>query len=622
MIVLAVAAAAAQDVNHPDAFLHASQVVDLGVLLAAVVVLGRQLRRRDTPATRWALTMFGVFALIVASGFLGIDKDDSTATHLFTLTLISLLLLIPYSLVRFACALRVLGASARKVATALTAVQIVATWLLPRFPAPGENRSGWFTAYISLILLGWTVQSVMSALALWKTGNGQPSVVRHRMRALSLGAVTIVVALLSSAGSSNPSVTAQVISTLIGVVGVLLTVAAFVVPTWLRAAWRADDLTELGVAERSLMTALTPDEVGFAIVPAIVALFGANGAALLDQEGVVIEARGMTPEGLSSVRALVLAEPADAVITVMDDAFFTCRLSQGWLVLQAGVFAPLFGPTELALLDRVGSFVDLALQRCRLFEQEARSRHAAESATAELQTIVYSVSHDLRNPIISVLGYLDVLRQEHTGELTGEGPHYLERISVNAIYMQNLIQDLLELSRIGRSEPASQAVPMGSLAESVAQEVRIMHPACDISVDGTFPVVWMSDLRARQLLSNLIDNAAKHAGHDASVEVRAMRDDAGGALLLISDNGAGIPAQYREKAFEVFERLEAARSDIPGTGMGLPICKRIVESLSGTITLEGPRETASTGTTVRISFPAATVRTWTDVIAPQKETVR
>jgi signal transduction histidine kinase len=617
-----VAAAAAQDVDHPDAFLFASQLVDLGVLLAAVVVLAGQLRRRDTPATRWALTMFGVFALIVASGFLGIDKDNSTPTHVFTLALVSLLLLIPYSLVRFACALDVLGPSARRAATALTVVQVIATWLLPSFPEPGEARSGWFTAYLVLILLGWTLQSVVSAIALWAAGNGQPSVVRHRMRALSLGSVTIVVALLSSAGSTNPGITAQVITTLIAVVGVLLTVVSFVVPNWLRAAWRADDLTDLGKAERSLMTALTPDQVGQAIVPAIVALFGAKGAALLDEEAFVIEARGMTPEALVAVKAAVLDEHADGVITVMDDAFFSCRMSQGWLVLQAGVFAPLFGPAELALLDRVGSFVDLALQRCRLFEQEARSRHAAESANAELQTIVYSVSHDLRNPIISVLGYLDVLKQEHTGELTGEGPHYLERISVNAIYMQNLIQDLLELSRIGRSEPPSQAVPMGSLAESVAQEVRVMHPACDISVDGTFPVVWMSDLRARQLLSNLIDNAAKHAGSDAAVQVRASLDDAGGAVMLISDNGGGIPVQYREKAFEVFERLEAARSDIPGTGMGLPICKRIVESLGGTITLEGPRDTASTGTTARISFPAATVRTWTDVVTSARETVR
>lgn len=613
--------AASEQIARPDALLHITQVVNFVVLSTAVVVLARQLRTRDSAATRWALSMFALFAGIVATGFLGPIEDDSTATHLFTLSVVSLLLLIPYTLVRFVCALRALRPWARRTATALTAAQLVATWLLPSFPAPGEAQPGYFKAYIALILVGWTAQSVMSAIALWAAGNGQPSVVRHRMRALSIGAVTIAIALLSSAGSSEPSVTAQVISSLIAVLGVMLTVLAFVVPAWLRSAWRAADLAELGKAERRLMTAVTPADVANAIVPAIITLFGAKGAALLEENTVPVASQGLSPEALMTLRQAVRGAQEDGFVEVLQDGGFTCRLSEGWIVLEAGVFAPLFGAAELAMLDRVGSFVDLALQRCRLFEQEAMSRHAAEAANAELQTIVYSVSHDLRNPIISVLGYLDVLAQEHRGELTGEGPHYLERISVNAMYMQSLIQDLLELSRIGRSEPASQAVPLGTLAESVAQEVRVMHPACDISVAGTFPVIWMSDLRARQLLANLIDNAAKHAGAEARVTVRATLEEHGGAMVLISDNGGGIPEQYREKAFEVFERLEAARSDIPGTGMGLPICKRIVESLHGSIRIEGPPPGQPSGTTVRITFPAETVRTWTDAVQPQKETV-
>ncbi len=95
--------------------------------------------------------------------------------------------------------------------------------------------------------------------------------------------------------------------------------------------------------------------------------------------------------------------------------------------------------------------------------------------------------------------------------------------------MQSLIQDLLELSRIGRSEPAPQAVPFGALAESVAQEVRVLHPACDMSVAGAFPILWMSELRARQLLTNLLDNAAKHAAGETRVRVSAERDGRVGA---------------------------------------------------------------------------------------------
>ena len=612
--------ASAQAVAQPTALLHVTQVIDFVVLTAAVVVLARQLRVRDTVATRWALTMFALFAAIVSSAVVGVTKDDSIGTHIYIVVLISLLAVIPYSLVRFAGALKVLGRRSIHVATGLTVALVVFTLALPSFPEPGEKRPWYITAWVILFVVGWTVQSVMSAVALWRAGTGQPSVVRHRMRVLSLGSVVIAISLLGSAGSTNPSVTAQVITTLIGVAGVLMTVLAFVVPNWLRSAWRAADLVELGKAERRLMTAVSEQDVAEAIVPAIIKLFGARGAGLLRQDGAVLEIRGLSDEALTALRQAVHAGPQDGFVEVLDNGGFTCRLSQGWIVLEAGVFAPLFGAAELSMLDRVGSFVDLALQRCRLFEQEALSRHAAEAANQELQTLVYSVSHDLRNPIISVLGYLDVLKQEHADELHGEAPHYLERISVNAMYMQNLIQDLLELSRIGRSEPAPQAVEIAALAESVAQEVRVMHPDCEIVVRGRFPVLWMSELRARQLFTNLIDNAAKHSSGESRVQVHAVEGEDGTATILIGDNGKGIPEQYRDKAFEVFERLEAARSDIPGTGMGLPICKRIVESLQGTITIGGPSD-SPTGATVKIILPRDVVRSWSDAQQSVKETV-
>ncbi len=187
--------------------------------------------------------------------------------------------------------------------------------------------------------------------------------------------------------------------------------------------------------------------------------------------------------------------------------------------------------------------------------------------------------------------------------------------------MQHLIQDLLELSRIGRSEPPPQAVAFGTLAESVAQEIRVSYPQCDVSVEGRFPVLWMSELRARQLLTNLLDNAAKHAQGEARVAVQALPDSTGGALILVTDNGKGIPTHHRDKAFEVFERLAAAQTEVAGTGMGLPICKRIVESLGGSITLDGPPPGATTGTTVRITVPASVIGTWASASPVLKEHV-
>ena len=597
--------------SQPTALLDIAQLVNVAVIASVVAVLARRWRDRKAPATACALAMFSLLGLVVCAGLFKVEDNGSGVAHVYTVVLVCLLLLVPYFLVRFTYSLGALGRRSHQVAAGLTVAQLVLTVFAPSFPRQGDPRSTFFVVYVGVVVSAWTIQSLLSAVGLWRAGRGQPSVVRHRMRVLSLGAMVIALDLVASAGSGGTDDTARVITTLIGVVGICLLAVAFVVPAWLRSAWRAGDLVELGAAERRLMTALTPEAVALAIVPAVMKLFGADCAALLDSSGRAVVAQRLTPERVAGLYREILDATGEGVVIVTGSGAFACSLSEGWIVVQAGAFAPLFGPAELALLDRVSSFADLALQRCTLFEQEARSRAVAEAANAELQTLVYSVSHDLRSPIISVLGYLDVLAREHAGELQGEGPHYLDRISVNALYMQSLIQDLLELSRIGRSEPASQEVPVDLLAESVAQEVRVANPACDIAVTGTFPVLWMSELRVRQLLTNLIDNAAKHARGEATVTVQAERAGGGGAVILIADNGPGIPAQHRDKAFDVFERLDAAHRDVPGTGMGLPICRRIVESVGGTITLEGPSSHQLSGTTVRVALPATIVRSWT-----------
>jgi signal transduction histidine kinase len=604
------ASTASEKLAQPTAFLHVAQAIELAVLLIAVVVLVKRWRERRNEATGWALALFGVLAAIVTVGFFPVKDDGSLLRHGYTVVLVCVLLGVPYFLVRFTTSLGALGRRGHRIAIALTALQVAATIVSPTFPEPGEKRTAWFSAYVLLIVVAWTVQSLMSAVGLWAAGRRQPSVVRLRMRSLSVGAMVVSFALVASAGSSQPNQALQVVTTTIGVAGICLLVLAFVLPTWLREAWRSKDVGNLAVAERGLMTAVSPLDVGETIVPALVKLFGARGATLLGLNGKPISAEGLTPEELAELRVQIAGVRRTEPVSLVDDDIFVTPLKEGWLVIQAGSFAPLFGPAELSLLERVGTFVDLALQRCLLYEQEAASRRAAEAANAELQTLVYSVSHDLRNPIISVLGYLDVLAQEHAGELQGRGQHYLDRISVNALYMQSLIQDLLELSRIGRSEPPPQAVPFAATAVSVAQEVRLQHPNCEVSITGEFPVVWMSEMRARQLLTNLVDNAAKHAQAEAKVSVTAQRGEDGAGLIFVADNGRGIAPAYREKAFEVFERLDAATSGIPGTGMGLPICKRIVESFGGEISIEGPLEGSPTGTTIRIVVPAGSIHGW------------
>ena len=277
-------------------------------------------------------------------------------------------------------------------------------------------------------------------------------------------------------------------------------------------------------------------------------------------------------------------------------------------MVARGELTPVFGSDESDLLSRVATTVDLALARVALSVREREGREAVEAANEELETLLYSVSHDLRSPLISVLGYLDFLRQEHGHELTGDGQHYLDRISVNAIYMQSLISDLLELSRIGRLDPPAQGpLDLTALAHEVLDGAALSHPHAHLAVRQPLPLLHVNDVRVRQLLTNLVDNALRHGGRaDVTVTLWCEPTADGGTRLLVGDNGRGIPEEYRARVVKVFERLDAPKSS-PGTGIGLAICKRIAETLGGTLSVLGPEDPLGTGSTIEITLPAPLV---------------
>ena len=584
-------------------FLESIRVIEMVLCTAVAVVLARRWRVQRSTATGSAFGVFAVVALVLASGYLRPEETSSGWGAVYGDVLVSVLLSIPYLLVRFTWSLGGLRDRTHRAVAALLVVQVVATVVAPPLPEDGAQHPAWFTPYLVLVLGAWTVGCLLAAVGLWRAGRGQSAVVRQRMRSLSTGGLLLALTLVLSgvAGSDEPTAVSVLIS-LLGLASIVLFAVAFLPPSALRLYWRQKDLAALAVAERGLMRALSRQDVADTIVPVVAQVFGGGGAALLDEAARPVREVGLAPEQVERLPEVLQAQPAEA-----GSGLLTAQLTHGWLVVGAGRLAPVFGDDEVVLLDRVGTLVDLALQRAELFEQERLSRRDAESANAELETLLYSVSHDLRSPLISVLGYLDVLRQEHGSDLTGEGPHYLERISVNAVYMQSLIADLLELSRIGRSDPPAVTLDLQPLAEQVLDGARMAHPQADLQVEGVLPVVRMSDVRARQLLTNLVDNALKHGGReDLRVTVSAEATADGGVRLQVADDGRGVPLEYRTRVLRVFERLDAARSS-SGTGMGLAICKRIVESVGGALEVGGPPPGAETGTTICITLPAGAV---------------
>lgn len=246
-------------------------------------------------------------------------------------------------------------------------------------------------------------------------------------------------------------------------------------------------------------------------------------------------------------------------------------------------------------------------------ETSDRSRYLAiEKTNRELEVLVYSVSHDLKSPLIALLGYLDYFKQDYGDSLPDEARFFLDRMSATGAYMQALVQDLLKLSQVGRTEIDPEAVDLSSVLDDVSAEIRSGHT--EISVDvGPLPVLWMNPVRARQLLTNLVGNAVDHAGRaQVSVRVSSEPRPDGAVVLVVEDDGPGIPVEDREKVFAVFERLDAAGDGDHGTGIGLAICRRIMEHLGGSIWLDDPEQ----GTRICALFPPAAVHRHPHASAP------
>ncbi|MDP9069610.1 MAG: ATP-binding protein [Actinomycetota bacterium] len=239
---------------------------------------------------------------------------------------------------------------------------------------------------------------------------------------------------------------------------------------------------------------------------------------------------------------------------------------------------------------------------------EREARRSLEELNEDMESFVYTVSHDLNSPIIAIQGFSEFLSRDF-GEALGEkGRFYIERIQVSSSYLQSLIKDLLAFSRIGRVQTEPEDVALEEVVDQVADEVRAAVPQLKVHLHP-LPVVRLNPLRARQLFTNLIQNSCRYAGRsDVEVTVAAERVRGDKVSISVRDNGPGVPEEHRKKVFGVFERLQESGPS-EGTGIGLPICKRIVETAGGTMWIADSEE----GLDIRFTLPLASPAVGADV---------
>jgi PAS domain S-box-containing protein len=221
---------------------------------------------------------------------------------------------------------------------------------------------------------------------------------------------------------------------------------------------------------------------------------------------------------------------------------------------------------------------------------------------AELEEYVCTASHDLKSPLLTIEGFTGFLKEFVANGQREKALECAERIGGAVIRMRANIDDLLELSRIGRVEQSPQAVELRPLLDSLisASEMQISDAEAEIIIQDDLPAVRCDPYRTEQLLSNLLSNALKY-GRPASGHLRitiGARSNTSEVRLSVSDNGPGIEEQYRSKVFGLFQRLE---SNAESTGVGLNIVKRIAELYGGRAWAV---ETPGGGATFCVTLPA------------------
>ncbi|MFW6358548.1 MAG: PAS domain S-box protein [Chroococcales cyanobacterium] len=271
-------------------------------------------------------------------------------------------------------------------------------------------------------------------------------------------------------------------------------------------------------------------------------------------------------------------------------------------------------PFEMDLLRQLADQIGIALAQAKLLEQETQQREELARSNTELHQFAYVASHDLQEPLRKIQAFGDRLTSKFGNVLNEQGQDYLERMQNAAGRMQILINDLLSLSRV--TTKAQPFIPT-NLNEIVAEvlgdlEIRIQQSQAQILV-ADLPTIEADPIQMRQLLQNGISNALKFHSPNIppKIEIESQLLDVPSqkslsktgvpqqCRLTISDNGIGFDEKYLDRIFNAFQRLHG-RSEYEGTGIGLAICRKIVERHNGSITATS---TPGQGTTFIVTLP-------------------
>jgi signal transduction histidine kinase len=268
------------------------------------------------------------------------------------------------------------------------------------------------------------------------------------------------------------------------------------------------------------------------------------------------------------------------------------------------------GATDYVLKDglaRLPEVVRRALReknerslRRQVEENLARKADELARSNADLEQFAYVASHDLQEPLRMVAAYTQLLGERYKGKLDADADKFIGYATEGATRMQVLIQDLLAFSRVGRNTGSSESIDCNAAMKDVLQTLAgAIQESGAVVTHGELPALWADRTQITQIFQNLVGNALKFRGNNPPLISIQVEKTGQHWQFSVSDNGIGIAPEHADNIFVVFQRLHA-RTEYPGNGIGLAICKKIVERAGGRIWVESQ---AGSGSTFKFTMP-------------------
>jgi light-regulated signal transduction histidine kinase (bacteriophytochrome) len=351
-------------------------------------------------------------------------------------------------------------------------------------------------------------------------------------------------------------------------------------------------------ADRVLIYRLWPDGTGSGVAEAVLPDFPAVLGYKFPEEVFPEDYRELYR--LGRIRNIACIEDPNETVTPCLVEFVQQFQVKAKLVVPIRIKAELWGlliahqcqaprywtDSETELLQQLADQIGIAVTQAQLLEQETRQRQELARSNSELQQFAYIASHDLQEPLRMVSSYLQLLERRYKNRLDQDANDFIAYAVDGAARMKMLINDLLTYSRVGTQGQSFTFVDCNLLVQQAIANLKIAIEETKAVVTwDTLPTVQADATQLTQLLQNLIGNAIKfHQDEPPRVHVYAEAQDEKW-VFSVQDNGIGIDPHYCDRIFVIFQRLHS-RTDYPGTGIGLAICRKIVERHNGEIWVE------------------------------------